>query len=95
MNGTTLTVGTLLNPSSPGDPKWHVVGTGDFTQVGSTDLVFQHEDGTIAVWEMNGVDLIQGSLITPDNSGLLSLFKSTVPLIDQSNPELSGVIKLP
>ncbi|MBI3414735.1 MAG: VCBS repeat-containing protein, partial [Verrucomicrobia bacterium] len=69
MNGTTLTTGTLLNPSSPGDSKWHVVGTADFTGVGSVDLVLQHDDGSIAGWQMNGTDLIQGSLLNPDSSG--------------------------
>ncbi|MBI3414947.1 MAG: hypothetical protein HY043_06430 [Verrucomicrobia bacterium] len=65
MNGTNLIYAAYLNPSRPADPRWRVVGTGDFTQVGAVDLVFQHEDGTLAVWLMNGVDLVQGELLNP------------------------------
>ncbi|MBI3418062.1 MAG: VCBS repeat-containing protein [Verrucomicrobia bacterium] len=65
MNGTNLVYAAYLNPTRPADPRWRVVGTGDFTQVGAVDLVFQHEDGTLAVWLMNGVDLVQGELLHP------------------------------
>ncbi|MBI3414948.1 MAG: hypothetical protein HY043_06435 [Verrucomicrobia bacterium] len=65
MNGTNLVYAAYLNPTRPADPRWRVVGTGKFTQVGEVDLVFQHEDGTLAVWLMNGVDLVQGELLNP------------------------------
>lgn len=65
MHGTNLVYATFLNPARPADRRWRVVGTGDFTQTGAVDLVFQHDDGTLAVWLMNGTDLIQGELLNP------------------------------
>lgn len=78
MDGVTMTGSTLTTPSAPGDPKWRVVGTGDFNRDGKTDLVFQFSspgganDGDMAVWYMNGVTMTQGVSIIPQNPGHFS-----------------------
>ncbi|HVY71721.1 MAG TPA: Ig-like domain-containing protein, partial [Verrucomicrobiae bacterium] len=65
MNGTNLTTASVLNPSSPGDARWHVAATADVNKDGKRDILFQHQDGSLAVWYMNGTTLISGSLLTP------------------------------
>jgi hypothetical protein len=69
MNGSTLSAPALLSPSNPGDAKWRVAGVGDVNKDGKPDLVFQHTDGTLAAWMMNGTSLSSAALLTPNNPG--------------------------
>ncbi len=69
MNGTKLVLAELLNPSTTGDAKWHVVAVGDLSGDGKPDLIFQHEDGTLAVWIMNGINVLSNQLLNPSNPG--------------------------
>lgn len=55
MNGTTLLDGALLSPERVGDVKWQIVGTADLNGDNWSDIVWQHADGWLAVWEMSGV----------------------------------------
>ncbi|MEO8428769.1 MAG: VCBS repeat-containing protein, partial [Verrucomicrobiota bacterium] len=59
----------LLNPGNVGDLGWRIVGTGDFHNDGKTDLLFQPRDGTLAVWLLNGIDLVSAELLTPSIAG--------------------------
>lgn len=68
-DGTVLRNGALFNPNSPGDANWRVAATGDLNKDGKVDLVFQHTDGTLAVWLMNGINLASASLISPSRPG--------------------------
>ncbi|MEO8428390.1 MAG: VCBS repeat-containing protein [Verrucomicrobiota bacterium] len=65
MYGLSLVQGVLLSPSNPGDPRWRVVGTADLTGMGSTDLILQHTDGTLAAWYMDGTNLVRAALLNP------------------------------
>jgi len=56
---------TRLLPDQPGDVQWKVVGSGDFNQDGNSDLVFQHLDGTVAVWLMETTRLLEVRLFDP------------------------------
>ena len=63
------------------DPAWHIVGTGDFhrqtTNVATLkyrdtqpDLLWQNEDnGNLAIWWMDGTNLVTTSLLNPTNPG--------------------------
>ena len=51
MNGTSFIGGGGLG--NPG-PSWHVAGTGDFNGDGKADILWQNDDGTPAIWLMNG-----------------------------------------
>jgi hypothetical protein len=68
-SGPDLVSATLFNPGNVGDLGWRIVGTGDFNNDAKTDLLFQHTDGTLAVWLLNGVDLGSAQLLTPNNAG--------------------------
>lgn len=57
-----------LNPLSEPDTAWRVVGTIDANADGKTDIVWQHTDGRVRLWLMDGlsrtssVDISGGSL---------------------------------
>ena len=63
MNRLTLRDGRLLSPGQVADTGWKVVGSGDFIGFGQPDLVWQHDDGRVAVWWMNGTTLVDGRLL--------------------------------
>jgi len=69
MNGVTLATAAFTNPSNTGRPDWKVVATGDFDKDGKTDILFKNDDGTLAVWFMDGVNLKSVSTLTPSHVG--------------------------
>jgi hypothetical protein len=40
--------------TNPG-PNWQIKGTGDFNNDGNADILWQHTDGTAAIWLMDGL----------------------------------------
>jgi FG-GAP-like repeat len=46
-----------FNPGAP----WHVVDTGDFNGDSMSDILWQHDDGSVAVWTMDGHSVIAGA----------------------------------
>lgn len=69
LRGTRLLSATLTDPSSPGDPNWKIAATGEFDGDDQVDLVFQHTDGSLAIWLMNGTVLKRALRPNPDSSG--------------------------
>ncbi len=68
MNGLELVRGDLLSPSAVADLNWSIVGTGDFNRDGHPDILWQHDtEGWISVWLMNGLTLVDGTLLSPSN----------------------------
>jgi hypothetical protein len=65
MNGTNLVSGVVLNPGSVPPNSWHIVGTADLNADGHTDIVWQHENGMLSAWLMNGTTLRSAALLTP------------------------------
>ena len=65
LNGTTFVDGSLLNPGFV-SPDWRVAGAGDFNADGKQDLVFQHNEGYLAVWFMDGVNRLDAAYLSPD-----------------------------
>jgi hypothetical protein len=55
MDGTDATsVGAVgFNPG----PTWHVMGAGDFNGDSKSDILWQHDNGTAAIWTMDGTDV--------------------------------------
>jgi hypothetical protein len=59
MDGPNLIAGANVgfNPGAP----WHVVDTGDFNGDSMSDILWQHDDGSVAVWTMDGHSVIAGA----------------------------------
>lgn len=53
---------SFFDPWFIGDRSWHLINAADFNGDREPDLLFQHANGTIAAWSMNGVK--QSSVIT-------------------------------
>jgi hypothetical protein len=68
--GPDLASASFFNPKAV-DPRWHIVGTGNFRRnnTNKTDLLFQHEDGSLAVWSMHGTNLFEPALLNPSQPG--------------------------
>ena len=69
MNGLDLFSASFFNPSQLNDARWRIVAIQDFNRDGRPDLLFQYEDGTLAVWYMNGIDLVSAALLNPSQPG--------------------------
>jgi hypothetical protein len=69
MSGTTRESAGLTIPANPGDRLWRVAAAGDLNGDGRADLIFQHSDGTLAVWHMDGLQRTTAALLNPPHSG--------------------------
>jgi hypothetical protein len=65
MNGATLSSSSFLSPSRLTDPRWLAVATGRFNNDSSADILFQHADGSLAVWQMQGLALQTPVFLNP------------------------------
>jgi hypothetical protein len=65
MDKENLLTAGLFSPNNSGDPNWRIVSSGNFNGDNHPDLLFQHTNGDLAVWYMNGVDLSSGTLLNP------------------------------
>jgi hypothetical protein len=55
-NGNPFAAGIQVrNLQNPGSADWHVVAANDFDGNGAADIVLQHTDGRVAIWEMQSV----------------------------------------
>ena len=70
MKGLSQSGGEWLNPLNPGDKLWRADASVDLDRDGSIDVLFQHSDGTLAVWFMNGTRLRSASLVQPSQPGI-------------------------
>ena len=60
MDGTNISGGAaLLNPG----PTWHVEAAADFNGDGKSDILWQHDNGTPAIWIMDGTNLSRGAAL--------------------------------
>jgi len=71
MNGLTRVGSMLLRNGKRVAPGWEVVGTHDFNADGNEDILWQHSTGWLAVWFMNGTNLVQSQLISRPPPGPL------------------------
>jgi hypothetical protein len=65
MNGARQISGQLLTPASVPDTQWAVVAVADVNSDDRADIIWQHADGRLAVWVMNGTAMIAGVPLTP------------------------------
>jgi hypothetical protein len=69
MDGLAMREPLLLNPRHPGDRNWRVTGVGDFNADAQPDLIYQHINGTLAVWLMQGLSLERAAYLEPLHPG--------------------------
>jgi hypothetical protein len=70
IGGNSVLLSAPLKPATTGDPNWRAVGTIDLNGDGKSDILFQNRATLdVAVWYMNGPNLILGKLLTPSNPG--------------------------
>ncbi len=70
MNGDALQQSMYLNPNQVPDKLWKIVAIADMNGDGKADLVWQHDQGWLSVWFMNGVNLISDHVaFTLEGSG--------------------------
>lgn len=60
MNGRSLVQSVSFSPDRVTDLNWQIVSTKDMNNDGLPDIVWQHSDGRVAVWLMNGTTLVDG-----------------------------------
>ncbi len=66
MNGISQVSGSLITPGQVADLTWKIRGVGDLNADGRPDLLWQNTaDGSLAVWYMNGLNLVEGTLLNP------------------------------
>jgi hypothetical protein len=68
MNQWTMVGGTSLTPNGVADVGWKVVAVTDFNGDGRPDLVWQHDNGAISTWILNGVTLSMGKPLIPGSA---------------------------
>jgi|GEM_PF-5060234 len=72
LDGATLKQGVLFSPETAGDARWEVVGYGDFNGDSKGDILFQYNggnfDGALAIWYLNGTQLLEAKLVTPESN---------------------------
>ena len=69
MDGTNLRLTGTISPSSPDDPNWRVVALADFNADGHSDFLFQHSNGALVIWMMDGVIFQSNQFPVPNHPG--------------------------
>jgi len=64
LQGVMLTLPNGSTPAIVSDTQWKIVGTSDFNGDARTDLLWQHDQGWVAIWFMDGERQIAGTLVT-------------------------------
>jgi hypothetical protein len=44
-------------------PSWHLKGSGDFNGDGFSDVLWQNDDGSVAIWEINGTTITGAAVV--------------------------------
>jgi hypothetical protein len=69
MDRENLLTAGLFSPNNSGNPNWRIVSSGNFNGDTKPDILFQHTNGDLAVWYMNGITLTSPTLLNPANPG--------------------------
>jgi hypothetical protein len=64
MNGATIIKGEIV-AANPGST-WRIKGTGDFYGDGNVDILWQNDNGAVALWDMNGATIVRGAVVTAE-----------------------------
>ena len=65
MNSWKQIAGLSLSPDRVADLGWNVAAITDVNNDRGADIIWQHADGRLAVWIMNGTSLVDGASLNP------------------------------
>lgn len=90
MDGTNFISSALLRNAGPGTANWRVFGMADFTGDNKLDIAFQHFDGRLAIWEMDGDTKVKATIM---NNGVgIGLGWRAVSVADMNADNKSDVV---
>jgi hypothetical protein len=65
MNGTSLTAVTAPSLNQVPQTEWKISAVADFNRDGNPDILWRHDDGSLAAWLMNGTTVTAISPLSP------------------------------
>jgi hypothetical protein len=65
LNGTQVVSQQVLSIPKMNDPKWSVMGAADVNGDKRADILWEHEDGTVATWWLNGAQVVGTYVLNP------------------------------
>jgi hypothetical protein len=63
MDGFNVVGNAEIGTKAQWSPAWHVISAGDFDGNGKADILWQHNDGTAAVWLMDGLNVVKTAAV--------------------------------
>jgi hypothetical protein len=63
MNGALIAATPTVADAATAPTDWHIQGTGDFNDDGKADILWRHDDGTVALWQMKGAQIASSAVI--------------------------------
>jgi WD40 repeat protein len=63
MNGTQIAATAVIATPVQTPNDWHIQGTGDFNGDGKDDILWRNNDGTVAAWQMNGMQIAATAIV--------------------------------
>lgn len=85
MNGTNMRFARFFTPENTGDSNWTVAGSADFDLDGNEDLLFERNDGSLAVWTLDQLTLRKVVLVSNGRAQGVGWNVAAVGDFDQDN----------
>jgi WD40 repeat protein len=63
MNGTQIGPSAIIANPTAAPLDWHIQGIGDFNGDGKDDILWRNNDGTVATWQMNGLQVATTAIV--------------------------------
>ncbi len=64
MDGSTVLPSSGLTSTPVVANDWKISGTGDFGGDGKSDILWRNDDGRVAIWQMDGLNVLTSSGLT-------------------------------